>query len=177
MYGPSHMGWNFPSARLVVFLKTLLKTNCPSLNVCSFTRRLSKLANLYWYDATRTTATSRSSSAVSRSLITASVFASSGVSIRIVGILIFIGMITSIPYVRVNGDSPVSFQLVVLKAHNTLGSSSTHFSLAECRCFFKADRSILLDAFSWPFLCGYHRVEYRFLIFNSLQNFLYTDES
>ena len=34
--------------------------------------------------------------------------------------------------------------------------------------------NVLLDASAWPLLCGYHGVEYRFLIFNSLQKFLYT---
>ena len=33
---------------------------------------------------------------------------------------------------------------------------------------------VLLDAYAWPLLCGYRGVEYRFLIFNSLQKFLYT---
>ena len=44
----------------------------------------------------------------------ASVFASSGISVQMVGIPIFVGIIASIPYVRANGDSPVSFRLVVL---------------------------------------------------------------
>ena len=40
--------------------------------------------------------------------------------------------------------------------------------------FFKVDRRVLLDASAWPLLCGYLGVEYKFLIFNSLQKFLYT---
>ena len=59
-------------------------------------------------------AASRSSSAVFRSLNMASVLASSEIPVQIVGIPIFVGMIASIPYVRANGDSTVSFQLVVL---------------------------------------------------------------
>ena len=114
MYGPSQLGWNFPSAGLDVFSKTLLKTNSSALNVCDFTRQLCKLANLYWYEDMRTVATSRSLSAMSRSLIMASVLASSGIPIRIVGLSIFMGMIASILYVRVNGDSRISFRLVVL---------------------------------------------------------------
>ena len=51
---------------------------------------------------------------MSRSLVMASTFASSGISIRMVGIPVSVGMIASILYVRVNGDSPVSFHLVVL---------------------------------------------------------------
>ena len=43
----------------------------------------------------------------------ASVLVSSRIPVRIVGIPIFVGMIASIPYVRVNGDSPVGFRLVV----------------------------------------------------------------
>ena len=85
-----------------------------------------------------------------------------------VGILISVGMIASIPYVRMNGDSPIEFQLVVLYAHNTLGRSSTHFPLAECRHFFKAAMIFLLDAFAWSLHYGYREVENRFLIFSSL---------
>ena len=70
-----------------MFSKTLLKTNSLTLNACSV---------------------------VSRSLTTASVFASLGISIQMVGIPISVGMIASIPYVRANGDSPVGFRLVVL---------------------------------------------------------------
>ena len=57
---------------------------------------------------------SRSLSIVSRSLITALTFASSGIYVRMVGIPISVGMIASIPYVRANGDSPVGFWLVFL---------------------------------------------------------------
>ena len=41
-------------------------------------------------------------------------FAFSGISARMVGIPIFVGMMASIPYVRANGDMPMGFQLVVL---------------------------------------------------------------
>ena len=44
----------------------------------------------------------------------ASMFASLGIFIRRVGISISVGMIASIPYVRVNGDSSVGYWLVVL---------------------------------------------------------------
>ena len=114
MYGPSQLGWNFPSVELDVFSKTLLRTNSPTLNVHSFTRRLCQLSNLYWYEAMRMAVASQSSLAVSRSLIMDSMLVSLGISIRIVGIPISMGMIASIPYVRVNGDSPVGFRLVVL---------------------------------------------------------------
>ena len=113
IYGLSHMGWNSSFAGLAVFSKTLLRTNSPTLNICGFTRWLCKLANLCWYEVIRTAAASRSSSTVSRSLITALVFASSRIFIQMVGIPISVGMIASIPYVRVNGDSPVGFWLVV----------------------------------------------------------------
>ena len=114
MYGPSPLGWNFPSVELDVFSKTLLKTSSPALNVHGFTRRLCQLANLCWYEAMRMVVASRSSSAVSRSLIMASVLVSSRILVQIVGISISVGMIASIPYVRANGDSPVGFWLVVL---------------------------------------------------------------
>ena len=111
---PSQLGWNFPSTGLVVFLKTLLKTNSSARNVHEFTRRLCKFASLYWYDAIHTAAASRSSSVVSRSLATASTFAFSGIYVRTMGISIFVGMMASIPYVRANGDTLVGFQLAVL---------------------------------------------------------------
>ena len=41
-------------------------------------------------------------------------------------------------------------------------------------CFLRADARVLLDASAWPLLCGFRGVEYKFLIFNSLQKFLYT---
>ena len=114
MYCPSHLGWNFLSIGLDVFSKTFLRTNSPALNVHGFTRWLCQLANLYWYEAMRMAAASRSSLAVSRSLIMASMLVSSGILVRIVGISIFVGMIAFIPYVRANGDSPIGFRLVVL---------------------------------------------------------------
>ena len=79
-----------------------------------FTCRLCKFASLYWYDSMRMAAASRSSSIVCRSLDMASAFAFSGISARMVGILISLGMIASIPYLRVSGDMPVGFRLVVL---------------------------------------------------------------
>ena len=114
MYGPSQLGWNFPSDGLDVFSKTFLRTNSLALNVSEFTRRLCQLANLCWYEDMRMAAASRSLSAVLRSLVMASVLVSSEILVRIVGISISVGMIASIPYVRANGDSPVSFRLVVL---------------------------------------------------------------
>ena len=62
----------------------------------------------------RTTAASRSSSVVYRSLAMALAFAFLGIFARMVGILIFVGMMASIPYMRVNGDMPVGFRLVIL---------------------------------------------------------------
>ena len=91
-----------------------------------------------------------------------------------VGIWIYVGMMASIPYARANRDMQVGFRLVILQAHKTPGSSSTHFPLAECMCFFRANRRVLFDASAWLLLYGYCGVEYRFFIFNSLQKFLYT---
>ena len=65
----------------------------------------------------------------------ASSFAFSGSYACTVGIPISMGMMASIPYMRVNGDMPVGFRLVVLLAHKTPSSSSTHFPLVECRHF------------------------------------------
>ena len=62
----------------------------------------------------RIAAASWSSSIVSRSLAMASTFAFLGICARTVGISIYVGMMASIPYVKVNGDMPVDFRLVVL---------------------------------------------------------------
>ena len=51
---------------------------------------------------------------MSMSLAMASAFAFSKISIRTVGILISVGMMACIPYVRVKVDTPIDFQLVVL---------------------------------------------------------------
>ena len=79
---------------------------------------------------------SRILSDLSRSLVMASTFASLGIYLLMVGIPISVGMIASIPYVRVNSDSPVGLRLVVLSARNTPDSYSTHFPLVECMPFF-----------------------------------------
>ena len=89
----------------------------------------------------------------------ASSFAFLGISVRTVAILIYVGMMASIPYVRANGDTLVGFWLVVLYAYKTLGSLSTHFPLAECMPFFRVDRRLVLDASAWPLLWGYRGVE------------------
>ena len=62
----------------------------------------------------RMAADSRNSSTVSSSLIINFVFPCSGVFARMVGLPIFVGMMTSIPYVIVNGDTPVGLRAVVL---------------------------------------------------------------
>ena len=114
MYGLSQLAWNFLYAGLVVFSKTLLKTNSPALNVHGFTHWLCRFASLCRYDAMHITIASRNLSVVSRSLVIASAFTSLEISIRMVGIPISVGMIDSILYVRAKGDSPVGFLLVVL---------------------------------------------------------------
>ena len=72
------------------------------------------IASLCWYDTMRTSAASWSSSVASRSLVMASTFAFSGISARMVGISISVGMMASIPYVRANDDMSVGFRLVIL---------------------------------------------------------------
>ena len=62
----------------------------------------------------RMAADSCNSSTVSRSLIINSILPYLGVFFRMVGIPIFVGMITSIPYMIVNGDMPVGLRAVVL---------------------------------------------------------------
>ena len=82
--------------------------------VRGFTCRLCKFSSLCWYDVIRTTAASWSSPVVSRSLATTSIFGFSRIFVCMTGILIFVGMMTSIPYVRVNSDTTIGFRLVVL---------------------------------------------------------------
>ena len=59
-------------------------------------------------------ADSRNSSTVSSSLIINSVLPCSGVFVRMVGIPISVGMITSIPYMIVKEDMPMGLWVVVL---------------------------------------------------------------
>ena len=80
----------------------------------SFTRRLCKFTSLCWYDTMCKAVVSQSSLVVSMSLAMASAFAFSRISARMVGILISVGMMVSIPYVRANSDMLVGFRLVVL---------------------------------------------------------------
>ena len=110
---------------------------------------------------------------MSRSLIIDSVFDCSGISVRSVGIPIFVGTMASIPKVSAKGDIPVGLQAVVLYAQSTPGSSSAYLPLVESNRFFKAVNKVLLEAYAWLLLCGYRRVEYRFFFFNSWQKFLY----
>ena len=97
-----------------MFSKTRLKTKSLGRNVRGVTCWLCEFASLYWYDTMHTVAASQSSLVVSMSLAMASAFAFSGISARMVGIPISMGMMASIPYVRTNGDMPVGFRLVVL---------------------------------------------------------------
>ena len=62
----------------------------------------------------RMAADSRNSLTVSSSFIINFVLPYSGVFVRMVGIPISVGMITSIPYMIVNGDMPVGLRAVVL---------------------------------------------------------------
>ena len=109
-----HRVWSLPttvpSAGLAVFSKILIKINSSNLNACDFTHWLCRFANFCWYDDMDIAVAFQSLSVVSRSLVIASPFASSEISVRMVGIPIFVKMIASIPNVRANGDSPVGFR-------------------------------------------------------------------
>ena len=74
IYGPSQFGWNFLADGSAVFLKNFLKTRSLGWNIWGFTCLLYMFSSLRWYDAIHTTTASRSSSPMSRSLITDSVF-------------------------------------------------------------------------------------------------------
>ena len=97
MYGPSQFGWNLSAAESDVFSKTHLRTGSPARNIRCFTRLLYRFVILCWYDAIRTAAASRNLSIISKSLARASVLASSGISVRSVGIPIYVGIMASIP--------------------------------------------------------------------------------
>ena len=96
VYGPSQFGWNLPVARFAMFLKTLLKTRSSAWYARCLTHLLYKFVVLCWYDSIHTAATSRSSSVISRSLVRASILASLGISVRSVGISIYVGIMASI---------------------------------------------------------------------------------
>ena len=97
-----------------MFSKKFLSTISPCWNIRGFTRMLYRFVILRWYDAIRRAATSCSSSTMSRSLITYSVFDSSSISVQRVGIPIPVGTITSIPKVSAKGDISVGQRFVVL---------------------------------------------------------------
>ena len=80
-----------------MFSKTLLKARSPTRNARDFTCLLYKFVSLYWYDAIRTAAASRSSSDISKTLVTTSALDFSGISVRSVGTPISVGIIASIP--------------------------------------------------------------------------------
>ena len=70
-------------------------------------------------------------------------------------------------------DIPIGLQAVVLYAQSAPRSSSTHLPLAESNRFFKVVNRVLLEVSAWSLLYGYRGVEYRFIIFNFRQKFLY----
>ena len=80
-----------------MFLKTLLKTRSSVWNARNFTCLLYRFVSLCWYDVIRIVAASRSSSIISKSLVTASLLDFSRTSIQSVGIPIFVGIMASIP--------------------------------------------------------------------------------
>ena len=80
-----------------MFSRTFLRTRSLGWNIRGFTRLLYRFASRRWYDAIHTAAASRSSFAMSRSLITDSIFDCLGISVRSMGIPISIGTIASIP--------------------------------------------------------------------------------
>ena len=96
VYGPSQFGWNLPTTGSTLFSKTLLKTRSPTWYACCLTHLLYKFVVLCWYDVIRIVAASRSKFTISRSLVRALVLASSEISVRSVGIPIFVGIMASI---------------------------------------------------------------------------------
>lgn len=71
-----------------------------------------------------------------------------------VGVSIYIGSTTSTPYIIEKGISPVVVQLIVLYAHKTFRSSSTHFLFKSSSLLFRVYFKILLMASTWRLDCG-----------------------
>ena len=164
MYDPFQFSWNFPSIGLTVFSKILLKTKSSSRNECGFAYQLYRFVSLCWYDAISTAAASRSSSVISKSLVT-----------FIIGFFTDFSSKCRYPNLRRNyclhriGKGEWQYPSWLLTGCSigpkNSGRFSTHFLLVECRRFFKAVKRVLLDASTWPLICGYRGVEYKFMIF------------
>ena len=80
-----------------MFSKTLLKTRSSTRNARGFMCLLYRFISLCWYDAIRKAVASRSSSIISKSLVTTLALAFVGISVQSVGTPISIGIIDSIP--------------------------------------------------------------------------------
>ena len=82
----------------------------------------------------------------------------------------FASMTASAPYVRENRVSPLDFLGIVWYAHNMLGNSLAYIPFVPSNLFFNLFTMALLVASTWPLLCGYTGVEYRFVMLRLLQN-------
>ncbi|KAM1314978.1 hypothetical protein ACFX13_018918 [Malus domestica] len=81
------------------------------------------------------------------------------------------GMITSEPYTRENGVSPVAHLLVVRYTYKTSGSSSGHLPFLSKRDFLRQSRMVLLDTSACSLSCGYRGVDMCCLILYFSKNF------
>jgi len=64
------------------------------------------------------------------------------------------GNMASVPYVRLNGVSPVEVCGVHLYAHKIFGSFSAHNLFALPNLLFSCPRINLFAAYACPFVCG-----------------------
>ena len=159
------VGTNFPALTSRVFLITFRSTKSFAPNSLFLTSLLYLRASFCWYFASRIVTDSRHSSSMFNCFIFNSKF-SAGLNLKTRALHKFIstGMTASAPYVRENEVSPEDLLGVVRYAHRTLGNSSAHLLLAPSNLLFNLLTMALLVASTWPLLCGYARVEYRFMM-------------
>lgn len=132
----------------------LLRTKSHSEKLLELTCLLYWASNLLFNNASLMHATSFLSSAKSNSdLMLSSMFSLSQLSTLHECSPISIGIIASIPYVNLNGDSPVVECEVVLHAYRTCGSFSTQHPLAESNLFLNPLKITLFAASANPFVC------------------------
>ena len=98
---------------------------------------------------------SRSSSKRSKSIPKHSLLIfQSSICLHNVSSLISFGNMASVPYVRLNGVSPVEVCGVHLYAHNISGNSFAHNHFALPNLLFSCPRIILFAFCPYPFVCG-----------------------
>ena len=130
--GPSHVGPSFPWDESFVACETFLRTRSPMLNLLTFTFLLQYLAIVALYFSICFEASSLTSSIRSKLLLSSQWFLYSSYALtRMFVNPISTGMTTLVLNVSLNGVSSIGTLVVVLYAHRTLGSSSSHAPFAH----------------------------------------------